>query len=77
VSITIVRRSRFNVIAYCAWKERVHVSIYSAMYLSNSVAFVGSGYVVRRQYKVRCFTLKQILPEFLEQFKSGVQPLSL
>jgi hypothetical protein len=40
----------FTVIPYYTWKESVHVSIYSAMYLSNFLAFICSGYVVRRQY---------------------------
>jgi hypothetical protein len=56
----------FIVIAYCAWKEWVHVSICSAMNLSNFVALVGCGDVVRRQYNFRCVTLKQICPKFHE-----------
>jgi hypothetical protein len=55
----IERSLMLIVIACCAWKERVHVSICSVMYFSNFVAFDGSGYVMRRQYNVRCITLKQ------------------
>jgi hypothetical protein len=58
VWVIIEWRLMFIMFVYCAWKTWVLLSLCSASYPSNVVAFVGSGYVVRRQNDVRCVALK-------------------
>jgi hypothetical protein len=72
LSVIAARNSIFIVILFRAREEWVHVSIYSAMYLSNFVPFAVAGYVVWGQLYVCGSTLKHIWPKFFKQSQSGV-----
>jgi hypothetical protein len=62
----------FIMVVYGAGKERIFVSICSAVYLSNFVAFVESRNIVWRQNYVVYFTLKQTCSEPVKQSMPSV-----
>jgi hypothetical protein len=66
VSVTVLL---FIMVVYAAGKERVFVSLCSAVYLSNFVAFVESRNVVWRQNYAAYFIMKQTCSESLKQSK--------